>query len=242
MEIFRSASKPDKTSAWKTFVNSGEIIAGAVSALIAESWRKCARTGVNPADGTGRIVLQHADLKRLVDQNRVVVSLAKPSAKTSTNSPLLRLLNRLNDAAGYSSKLQHSEPPKRAHQLLRCRWQTQRRHNAIGTASTRAPAIQVTGSDTLPSHRWTSPPPPITGEDGKIVADLDLTGPPRQTPTPPPWTSRRPPSIPAVAIREKTANSPTPKTPHKPQHQYRRRQPHRPPRRRQRNQTPPAAG
>ncbi len=185
MEIFRSASKPDKTSAWKTFVNSGEIIAGAVSALIAESWRKCARTGVNPADGTGRIVLQHADLKRLVDQNRVVVSLAKPFMQNLyqffRSSGFIIVLT---DAAGYIlESFGDSEPLKNARAinfLPGADWQDiSVGTNAIGTALATGAPIQVSGSEhfCLRHHAWTCSAAPITGRDGKIVAVLDLSGP-----------------------------------------------------------------
>jgi len=56
----------NKELAWKTFVDSGEIRRDAVSPSIAESWLKCANTGVNPADGKGRVVLEQGALKQLV--------------------------------------------------------------------------------------------------------------------------------------------------------------------------------
>jgi transcriptional regulator of acetoin/glycerol metabolism len=185
MEIFRSASKPDKTSAWKTFVTSGEIIAGAVSALIAESWRKCARTGVNPANGTGRIVLENAALKRLVDKNRILVSLAKPFMQNLYQFfRASGFIIVLTDAAGYIlESFGDSDPLKNARAinfLPGADWQdVSVGTNAIGTALATGAPIQVSGSEhfCLRHHAWTCSAAPITGQGGKIIAVLDLSGP-----------------------------------------------------------------
>ncbi|MDT8901636.1 sigma-54-dependent Fis family transcriptional regulator [Anaeroselena agilis] len=185
MEVIRRTSAPDRASAWKTFVNSGEIAAGAVSPPIADSWRKCARTGVDPADGKGRVVLEHADLRRRVDENRVIVSLAKPFMQNlyqffRTSGFIIVL----TDAAGYilesfgdTESLQNA---RTINFLPGADWQdVSVGTNAIGTALATGAPIQVSGHEhfCLRHHCWTCSAAPIIGQGGKILAVLDVSGP-----------------------------------------------------------------
>ncbi len=187
MEVIRSTSKPDRASAWKTFVNSGEIAAGAIPPPIAASWRKCALTGVDPADGKGRIVLEHADLRRLVDKNRTIVSLAKPFMQNLYQFfRASGFIIVLTDAAGYIlESFGDSEPLASARAinfLPGADWQdVSVGTNAIGTALATGAPIQVSGSEhfCLSHHTWTCSAAPITGRDGKIIAVLDVSGPAR---------------------------------------------------------------
>ncbi len=187
MEVIRSTSKPDRASAWKTFVNSGEIAAGTIPPPIAASWRKCALTGVDPADGKGRIVLEHADLRRLVDKNRTIVSLAKPFMQNLYQFfRASGFIIVLTDAAGYIlESFGDSEPLASARAinfLPGADWQdVSVGTNAIGTALATGAPIQVSGSEhfCLSHHTWTCSAAPITGRDGKIIAVLDVSGPAR---------------------------------------------------------------
>ncbi len=187
MEVIRSASTPDKASAWKTFVNSGEIAAGAIPSPIADSWRKCALTGVDPADGTGRIVLENADLRRLVDKNRAIVSLAKPFMQNLYQFfRASGFIIVLTDDAGYIlESFGDSEPLQSARAinfLPGADWQDiSVGTNAIGTALATGAPIQVSGSEhfCLRHHAWTCSAAPITGQGGKIIAVLDISGPAR---------------------------------------------------------------
>lgn len=83
MQAMREDILQNKAQAWKNFINSGEIGQDAISAAIAESWRKCANTGVNPADGKGRIVLEQRDFRQLLEKNEVIIRVAKPFVEIS---------------------------------------------------------------------------------------------------------------------------------------------------------------
>ncbi|HWQ60670.1 MAG TPA: sigma 54-interacting transcriptional regulator, partial [Negativicutes bacterium] len=185
MDASKEHPTPDRASAWKTFVNSGELISGAVPSSIAESWRKCARTGVNPADGKGRIVLEDAALRRLVDKNRVVISIAKPFMQNLYQffraSGFIIVLTDANgivlESFGDSDCLRSA---RTINFLPGANWEdVSVGTNAIGTTLAAGKPLQVSGPEhfCLSHHNWTCSAAPITGEDGRIVAVLDISGP-----------------------------------------------------------------
>jgi len=185
METGKQRSALDSATAWKRFVDSGELIDGAVPSPIAESWRKCAQTGVNPADGKGRIVLEEAALKRLLDKNRVVINIAKPFMQNLYqffhSSGFIIVLTDANgiilESFGDSDRLKSA---RTINFLPGANWQdVSVGTNAIGTALAVGRPLQVSGPEhfCLTHHNWTCSAAPITGEDGRIVAVLDISGP-----------------------------------------------------------------
>ena len=59
-----------KTAAWENFLHSGSIEPDRVGPIIAESWLKCVHTGLDPADGKGRTVLEKHRLRELWKRTR----------------------------------------------------------------------------------------------------------------------------------------------------------------------------
>jgi transcriptional regulator of acetoin/glycerol metabolism len=185
MDAVKEQPVADKASAWKTFVASGEIIPAAVSSPIADSWRKCAETGVNPSDGTGRIILESAALKRLVEKNRIVIDIAKPFMENLYQffhaSGFIIVLTdaygNILETFGDSDRLKSA---RTINFLPGANWQDVAvGTNAIGTALATGQPIQVSGHEhfCLRHHCWTCSAAPITDHDGAIVAVLDISGP-----------------------------------------------------------------
>ncbi len=185
MDAVKEPPVADKAAAWKTFVASGEIIPAAVPSLIADSWRKCAQTGVNPADGTGRIILESAALKRLLEKNATVIGIAKPFMQN-----LYQFFHAsgfiivLTDAAGnVLETFGDSDRLKSARTinfLPGANWQDiSVGTNAIGTALATGRPSQVSGHEHFcrRHHCWTCSAAPVTDHDGAIVAVLDISGP-----------------------------------------------------------------
>ena len=182
---------PDRASAWKTFVDSGELIAGAVPASIAESWRKCALTGVDPTDGKGRIILGEAALRRLLEKNRVVINIAKPFMQNLYQffhaSGFIIVLTDANgiilESFGDDDRLRSA---RAINFLPGANWQdVSVGTNAIGTVLAGGKPLQVSGPEhfCLCHHNWTCSAAPITGVDGRVVAVLDVSGPARASST-----------------------------------------------------------
>jgi PAS domain S-box-containing protein len=174
-----------KEVAWKTFINSGEIEQAAISAPIAESWKKCASTGVNPTDGKGRIVLEQRALKRLLEENEVIIRAAKPFVENLYQffraSGFIIVLTDVNgfilESFGDSDRLKSA---RAINFLPGANWQdVSVGTNAIGTVLAQGKPSQVSGCEhfCLRHHCWTCSAAPITDQDGRIVAVLDISGP-----------------------------------------------------------------
>ncbi|MDR3589236.1 MAG: sigma-54-dependent Fis family transcriptional regulator [Negativicutes bacterium] len=174
-----------KALAWKTFVNSGELKQGIVSSPIAESWKKCSDTRLNPTDGRGRVVLEQHELRQLLEKNEVIIQAAKPFMQNLYQFfRASSFVVVLTDVQGYILELfGDSDRIQSALDLVfvpGANWRDDNvGTNAIGSALSTGQPIQVSGCEhfCLRHHCWTCSAAPITDQDGNIMAVLDISGP-----------------------------------------------------------------
>ena len=174
-----------KTAAWENFLHSGSIEPDRVGPIIAESWLKCVHTGLDPADGKGRTVLEKHRLRELWEKNEILIR---------TAAPLMRNLYRffqgssfvvvLTDAQGYILELFGDEDRLRSARKINflpgAKWQDDDvGTNAIGSVLVAGKPMQVSGAEhfCLRHHCWTCSAAPILDEAGKLAAVLDISGP-----------------------------------------------------------------
>ena len=174
-----------KTAAWENFLHSGSIEPDRVGPIIAESWLKCVHTGLDPADGKGRTVLEKHRLRELWEKNEILIR---------TAAPLMRNLYRffqgssfvvvLTDAQGYILELFGDEDRLRSARKINflpgAKWQDDDvGTNAIGSVLVAGKPMQVSGAEHFcrRHHCWTCSAAPILDEAGKLAAVLDISGP-----------------------------------------------------------------
>lgn len=175
----------EKALAWDDFVNSGKIKQEIIDSQIAESWIKCANSGVNPSNGKGHIILENHALQELVEKNETIINTAKPLMqnlyKFFKGSSFVVVLT---DAQGYILELFGDHDRLRSAQKLNflpgANWKEDDvGTNAIGTVLSMGNPIQVSGAEHFcrQHHCWTCSAAPIMDEYGKIAAVLDISGP-----------------------------------------------------------------
>ncbi len=174
-----------KAAAWESFLHTGTIAPGWLDPVIAESWRKCANSGVNPANGMGRNVLERYQLRELQERNESIIH---------TAAPLMHNLYRffqgssfvvvLTDAQGYILELFGDDERLRSAQKLNflpgAKWRDDDvGTNAIGSVLAVGKPMQVSGAEHFCKrhHCWTCSAAPILNEEGKLAAVLDISGP-----------------------------------------------------------------
>ena len=174
-----------KAAAWESFLHTGAIEPDRLDPVIADSWRKCASSGVNPGNGMGRNVLERYQLRELQEQNETIIH---------TAAPLMHNLYRffqgssfvvvLTDAQGYILELFGDDDRLRSAQKLNflpgAKWQDDDvGTNAIGSVLAAGKPMQVSGAEhfCLRHHCWTCSAAPILDEEGKLTAVLDISGP-----------------------------------------------------------------
>ena len=175
----------EKTLAWDAFLSSGQIETQTIAAPIAESWIKCANSGVNPANGKGHVVMENNMFQELVEKNETIINTAKPLMqnlyKFFQGSSFVVVLT---DAHGYILELFGDHDRLKSAQKLNflpgAKWQeADVGTNAIGTVLSVGNPIQVSGAEHFckQHHCWTCSAAPIMDEYGKIAAVLDISGP-----------------------------------------------------------------
>jgi len=175
----------EKALAWDAFVSSGQIKPQSITPPIAESWIKCANSGVNPANGKGHIVLENAALQALVEKNETIIHTAKPLMKNLykffQGSSFVVVLT---DANGFILELFGDHDRLQSAQKLNflpgANWKEEDvGTNAIGTVLSVGTPIQVSGAEHFCRHHhcWTCSAAPIMDEYGHIAAVLDISGP-----------------------------------------------------------------
>ena len=185
MKATQERALQQKALAWKTFISSGELTQGVVASPIAESWKKCSDTRLNPADGRGRVVLGQNELKQLLEKNEVIIRAAKPFMQNLYQFfRASSFVVVLTDLDGYVLELFGDSDRIRSARELSfvpgANWrEDQVGTNAISTSLSTGQPSQVSGCEhfCLRHHCWTCSAAPITDQSGEIIAVLDVSGP-----------------------------------------------------------------
>lgn len=171
-------------SAWKNFIETGEVDSSVVRPIIAESWRRSREIGLDPYDRKCFTRLSDAELELRLKANKELID---------TASPFMNLLYKavagsgfrvdLTDNEGYLLKVMGDESILDEAELLQFLPGANRQESRVGTcgislALANDMPIQVAGAEhyNFHIHRWTCSSAPIHDSTGRMVGVLNVTG------------------------------------------------------------------
>ncbi len=171
-------------SAWRRFVETGEVDSSVVRPIIAVSWRRSRQMGLDPYDQKCFTRLDDAQLETRLRAKKELID---------TASPFMNLLCKpiegsgfrvdLTDDEGYLLKAMGDQSILEEAEMLQFLPGANRHESRVGTCgialalATDTP-IQVAGAEHYNFHirRWTCSSAPIHDSSGKIVGVLNVTG------------------------------------------------------------------
>lgn len=167
---------------WAKFIETGEIEDG-LDKIIAESWKRCTRLGVDPKAGFGKTI-DSEKLEVVLKRNEELLRVAKPIMQNLNELVLgSNFILVLTDKEGVIIETIGEEPVrKEANTLNFCigaLWSEKEvGTNAIGTSIIVDKPIHTTGSQHYCEyhHSWTCSAAPIHDNKGNIIGVLDMSG------------------------------------------------------------------
>ncbi|MCQ4923386.1 sigma-54-dependent Fis family transcriptional regulator [Tissierella carlieri] len=167
---------------WTKFIETGEI-EDELDKIIAESWRRCTRLGVDPKAGFGKTI-DSEKLEVVLKRNEELLRVAKPIMQNLNELVLgSNFILVLTDKEGVIIETIGEEPVrKEANTLNFCigaLWSEKEvGTNAIGTSIIVDKPIHTTGSQHYCEyhHSWTCSAAPIHDNKGNIIGVLDMSG------------------------------------------------------------------
>lgn len=167
---------------WKHFVDTGELDSR-MQPVVAESWRKCQRYGLDPWAGKGKQA-DEAVFRSILAENKDLMDTALPIMHS-----VYEIVERshfllvLTDSVGYVMEAIGDTAVHKMSKDLRflkgALWNDlEVGSNAIGVALDYDTAIQMVGPEhyCTSHHNWTCSAAPIHGIDGEVIGCLDLSG------------------------------------------------------------------
>lgn len=181
----KSTNMPSKDLAWKEFISHGNFESRIIVPQVADSWRRCLQTGLNPEDGRGQNILAQADVRILQEKNHELITIAKPFMSNIydffRNSGFIVVLA---DASGYVMECfgdnDGLQSARKLHFVQGASWrECDVGTNAIALGLMTGKPVQISGAEhyCLRHHEWTCSAAPIYGTENQIVAFLDISGP-----------------------------------------------------------------
>ena len=171
--------------AWETYTARGVLKMELIRTVIADSWIRSRRYGVDPLSQKVEVSLSLEELKKRYNQFMALIQITKPFM-----SSLYKLVGneglivRLTDKDGYVLECIGDQDLVKTYGNLSMYKGCNTKEevigtNAIGTALAIDGPIQVFGAEHYCKqfHNWTSSACPIRNEDGGILGILSMTGP-----------------------------------------------------------------
>jgi transcriptional regulator of acetoin/glycerol metabolism len=159
------------------------MINGDVQPVVAKSWLKCRRYGVDSRKGLGKYADEKV-FKSILEENKLLLETAQPIMQS-----VFEIVSRshfllvLTDSVGYVLKTIGDQTIAYMAKELRFEpgalWSDlDVGSNAIGIALDYDTAIQMTGPEhyCMPHHGWTCSASPIHGPQGEVVGCLNMSG------------------------------------------------------------------
>nr|WP_245628381.1 sigma-54-dependent Fis family transcriptional regulator [Fervidicola ferrireducens] len=168
--------------AWRDFVENGNLNPF-IKPIIAESWKRCKKFGVDPMGGVGKVLSK--DLLELrIKENEELISIAHPIMENIYSMVAgSGFVIILVDKDGYLiDVIGDEEVMERAVELnfVKGALWTEKAvgTNAIGTSLFTDKPVQVIGAEhyCITHHSWTCSAAPIHDEEGNIIGCLDMSG------------------------------------------------------------------
>lgn len=170
---------------WEEFINSGTIQAASVRDVIAQSWRRCQKHGIDSHGGSSTVVATGKELEAILMKNQVLIEAAKP---------FMQNLYKLVESSGFVVVLADKrgflievigdvdvlESNRGIHYSRGVKWT----ENLVGTTAIslvllgQGP-IQVTGIEHYcrEHHGWACSAAPLSDANGNFIGVLNVTGP-----------------------------------------------------------------
>lgn len=169
---------------WKKFIAAKRLHPSNVHPLIAESWLRCLRAGVNPYNNENHHFLDPSKLTKALREKEALIEIAKPFMsnlhKFVKGSGFVVVLTDENgyilELFGDDDNLQNSLTNNF---FLGASWdEVEAGTNAIGTTLVLGAPIQVSGAEHYCQkyHCLTCSAAPILDADGRIIGVLDMSG------------------------------------------------------------------
>ena len=171
--------------AWENFVTAAVVDLDIVPEIIAESWKRCRKAGIDPYDGVKIDIMPQEELNKLRSKMSTLISITRPFMENLYNfvagSGFIvilsdengNLLETLGDPGIYKKALEVNLIPGG-------NWREEAAGtNGIGTALVLGKPVQVSGKEHYcwKIHNWTCSAAPIYGENNKILGALQMSGP-----------------------------------------------------------------
>lgn len=167
---------------WEQFVQN-DFLDSRVQPVVAESWKKCKRYGLDPWGGLGKQA-DEGMFKSILAENKLLLDTALPIMQS-----VYEIVDRshflmvLTDSVGYVLETIGDNTVIEMSSVLRFKkgalWSDlEVGSNAIGIALDYDTAIQMSAAEHYcqPHHNWTCSAAPIHGINGEIVGCINMSG------------------------------------------------------------------
>jgi PAS domain S-box-containing protein len=170
---------------WERFITSGQLDEAAIKEVVAQSWLRCRRRGLNPEGGGSGVIATGKELEAILTKNRDLIDAALPFMQN-----LYRLVESsgfvvvLVDKNGYIIEeigdIDVLESNRGLHYAKGVKWAEE----LVGTSAITLVllghgAIQIAGEEHYcrDHHGWACSAAPLSDGDGNFVGVLNVTGP-----------------------------------------------------------------
>jgi len=170
--------------AWNIFVENDEIDTSVIRTVIADSWKRCKLTGVNPYSKRPTGTLNNKEIKALLERNRHLIEVSWPILKMT--GEMIRgsgFRVDLVDKDGYFLKILSDmeilEESKKLGSVIGAnRSELVAGTNGIGIALSAGKSIQILGPEhyNIYHHNWTCSAAPIYDPSGNIAGVVNMSG------------------------------------------------------------------
>jgi len=170
--------------AWNIFVENDEIDTSVIRTVIADSWKRCKLTGVNPYSKRPTGTLNNKEIKALLERNRHLIEVSWPILKMT--GEMIRgsgFRVDLVDKDGYFLKILSDmeilEESKKLGSVIGAnRSELVAGTNGIAIALSTGKPIQILGPEhfNIYHHSWTCSAAPIYDPTGNIAGAVNMSG------------------------------------------------------------------
>jgi len=183
--IFYTEKYKDIKTAWEKFIKYNEIDKNVIRPIIANSWLRCRKAGLDPFANSNKSVLSQQEFSNLLERNQFLIQAA---------SPIIKVVGNLIAGSGYKIDLVSSDGYtletvtgdkkviKKSQEIGSViggnRSELLAGTNGIGLALSLGKTVQVEGPEhyNINSHNWTCAASPIRNSKNKIIGAINISG------------------------------------------------------------------
>lgn len=174
----------DLEKIWADYAETGRLSEGAVRSVIADSWERCRKLGLDPYGGNSSVIAIGQELETLLAQNSELIEAAQPFMRDLytlvESSGLVVVLLAGNgyviEVIGDTEALENKGV---IHYVKGIKWtESMVGTTAIGLVLQGQGPLQVTGGEHYcrQHQRWACSAAPISDASGRLIGVLNVTG------------------------------------------------------------------